>query len=166
MFVTTEGIATDVEQQTGCLRSAKLAVAGGRLAARRAVGCRAPSSFVFQPVQFCGLPLASTRKKVQNFYAARAAEVFYGLQRRQDHCLPLRFYGLRHKTARILAFNSFFGRKNGHYGPNREPWALHVAKDKAQMLTESVGFGRPRRHSAAGRCVLPLLLALACRCCR
>jgi hypothetical protein len=80
--------------------------------------------------------------------------------------LPLRFYGLRHKTARILAFNSFFGRKNGHYGPNREPWALHVAKDKAQMLTESVGFGRPRRHSAAGRCVLPLLLALACRCCR
>jgi hypothetical protein len=43
--------------------------------------------------------------------------------------LPLRFYGLRHKTARILAFNSFFGRKNGHYGPNREPCtaaALHV----------------------------------------
>ena len=61
MFVTTEGIATDVEQQTGCLRSAKLAVAGGRLAARRAV----PSGKKAAPANEASARTGATLKHTQ-----------------------------------------------------------------------------------------------------
>ena len=84
---------------------------------------RAPGSFISQPVQFYGSPLAPTRKKGPKFPAARALELFYGLQRRQPNCFPLRFYGLRLKSAhRNSAFKFiYFGRKNGCDGLNWEP---------------------------------------------
>jgi hypothetical protein len=123
VFVTTEGIATPCQTTTNGLFEKRHA--GGRWRSAGGGGGRLGAGLparLFPNRAVLRAPLSSIPYKSQKI-PARAVEVFYGLQRRQPNCFPLRFCGLRLKSAhRNSAFKFiYFGRKNGYDGVNWEP---------------------------------------------